>query len=152
MIRPEIALWLRSLEFTNDGKMIRWKATVALICKNAKILNLDRDAREDEVYSLVRNHGLKTIPGGVGTFGFKNGMLKRVVEHYKASGIGIDQSLVGRRTRSGVEIPCQDDRMFRKLTSDSTHDQRRAFGACLRTLVIEVSIHNAENSSGLAVF
>ncbi len=63
--------------------MVRWKATVALICKNAKILNLDRDAREDEVYSLVRNNGLKTIPGGVGTFGFKNGMLKRVIEHYR---------------------------------------------------------------------
>ena len=63
MIRPETALWLRYLEFTNYGKMVRWKTTVALICKNAKSLNLDRGAREDEVYSLVRNNGLKTIPG-----------------------------------------------------------------------------------------
>ena len=63
MIRPEISSGLRYFEFTHHRKMVRWKSTVALIGKNAKILNLDRIAREDEVYSLARNNGLKAIPG-----------------------------------------------------------------------------------------
>lgn len=63
MRRPEFASGLRYLEFTHHRKMVRWKATVALICQDAKILNLDRGAREDEVDSLTGNDGLKSIPG-----------------------------------------------------------------------------------------